>query len=102
MGDVITQERADALLLEDMRDAVECVDRKVGPETTQNQFDAMVSLVFNIGCGAFTMSTLLRLFNAGQPAAAAREFVRWIYAGNVALPGLLTRRQAERDLFLKV
>jgi len=98
---VITQEQADARLQLDVQTAVSCVNRKVGPALTQNQFDALVSFVFNLGCGAFSGSTLLRLLNAGETAAAAQQFVRWDQAGGHVLEGLLRRREAERDLFLK-
>jgi lysozyme len=96
----ITQAQADSRLLSDLQNAVDCVNRKVGPALSDNQFAAMVSFVFNLGCAAFSGSTLLRLLNAGEDAAAANEFLRWDHAGGQVLEGLLRRRQAERDLFL--
>lgn len=99
-GDTITQPQADSLLAVDMQSAIDCVDRKVGPNLTDNQFSALVSFVFNLGCAAFCGSTLLRLLNCGETAAAAQQFVRWDRAGAQELPGLLMRREAERDLFL--
>jgi lysozyme len=68
---------------------------------TQNQFDALVSFVFNLGVGNFRTSTLLKKLNAGDNDGAAQEFGRWIHAGGKALPGLVRRREAERALFLK-
>lgn len=100
-GESITQAQADSLLIADMQDAVSCVDRKVGPEVTQNMFDALVSFVFNLGCAAFSGSTLLRLINAGEDAKASLEFAKWCHAGKQVLPGLAARRSAERDLFVK-
>ena len=67
-------------------------------QLSQNQFDALCSLVFNIGCGAFQGSTLLRKLKAGETAAS--EFLRWNKAGGVELKGLTRRREAEMRLFL--
>jgi lysozyme len=96
----ITQADADARLKQDVQHAVECVDRKVGPNISQNQFDALVSFVFNVGCAAFSTSTLLRHINAGEMKAAAAEFPRWDHAGALELDGLRKRRLAEQALFL--
>ena len=97
---LITEGDAEIALYGDLETAVTCVDRKVGPNLTQNQFDALVSLVYNVGVYAFTGSTLLRLLNEGDPALAAQEFVKWDHVGIIEAPGLLARRKAERDLFL--
>lgn len=94
-----SKQQADDWLVNDMQTAVDCVNRKVGPQLTQNQFDALVSFVFNVGCGAFSTSTMLRLLNAGEFIEAALEFPRWSMAGNVVLPGLRTRRLKEEKLF---
>jgi lysozyme len=77
------------------------VNRAVTAPTTQNQFDAMVSLVYNIGAGAFRGSTLLRLHNGRNYAAAEREFARWNRAGGKVLAGLTRRRAAEAALYRK-
>lgn len=68
---------------------------------TQNQYDALVSLVFNIGRGSFARSSLLKKLNAGDMTGAAQEFPRWVYAKGKKLPGLITRRNDEMELFLK-
>lgn len=99
-GMVITQDQADARLKLDAANAVACVNRKVGPALTQNQFNALVSFVFNLGCAALAGSTLLRLINAGELAAAANEFPKWCHAGAQILPGLVARRETEQKLFL--
>jgi lysozyme len=95
----ITQAQADARLKEDVQHAVECVDRKVGPNLTQNQFDALVSFVFNVGGAAFSTSAMLRHLNAGEFQQAALEFPKWDHAGAVELEGLRKRRLAEQALF---
>ena len=97
-GMTITQEQAQARLANDIQSAAECVERKVGPVLTQNEFDALVSFVFNIGCLAFSGSTLLRLLNCGDKSAA-NEFMRWVHAGTNVLPGLVSRRLAEKTMF---
>jgi lysozyme len=66
---------------------------------TQNQFDALVDFTFNVGQGNLASSTLLRELNAGNTAGAAAQFLVWVYAKGVELPGLVTRRQAEAALF---
>jgi lysozyme len=66
---------------------------------SQNQFDAMVSLCYNIGGGNFAKSSVVRLFNAGDFAGAGNAFAAWNKAGGKALAGLTTRRAKEAALF---
>jgi lysozyme len=101
-GLTITQSEASALLLKDMDNAVADVNRLVKVSLTQNQFDALVDFVFNAGAGNFSGSTLLRNLNAGNYAAAAAQFARWVHAGTQTRPGLVARRKAEQRLFLEV
>ncbi len=98
-GDTCTQEEADAWFLEDVEWAEDCVNRAVTSQLTQNEFDALVSLCFNIGCGAFGKSTLVKLLNAGDYDAAAHEFGRWNKQRGTVLAGLTRRRTAEEQLF---
>ena len=70
-------------------------------EVNQNQFDAMVSLTYNIGVGAFSSSTLLRKVNAKDFIGASNEFLKWDKAGGKPLSGLTRRRQREKELFLR-
>jgi lysozyme len=99
-GDVITAEQADTFLQEDVAEPVRAVNRLVTVPLTQNQFDALVSFVFNLGIGNFRTSTLLKKLNAGDYTGAAEEFPRWVRAGGKQLPGLIKRRDAEKSLFL--
>lgn len=99
-GDVITAEQADTFLQEDVAESVRAVNRLVTVPLTQNQFDALVSFVFNLGIGNFRTSTLLKKLNAGDYSGAAEEFPRWVRAGGKQLPGLIKRRDAEKTLFL--
>ena len=66
---------------------------------TQNQFDAMVSLAYNIGVGNFLKSTLLKKVNAGDFIGASNEFLKWNKSGGKELLGLTRRRKKEQDLF---
>jgi lysozyme len=96
----ISRERGLALLAEDGRDAARAVEWGVRVPLSQEQFDALVSFVFNVGVGAFASSTLLRKLNAGDRHGAADEMLRWSRAGGRVLEGRLRRRRAERALFL--
>jgi len=99
-GDTCTEAQATDWLREDLQAAEGAVRRLVDVPLTQGQFDALASFVFNIGPAAFGNSTLLRLLNAGDAAGAAGQFKRWNRGADGVLPGLVTRRAAERDLFL--
>jgi GH24 family phage-related lysozyme (muramidase) len=66
-----------------------------------NQFSALVSFSFNVGTGNLQTSTLLKKLNALDYTGAADEFLKWAKAKGQELPGLVRRRKAERDLFLK-
>lgn len=101
-GLTITQDQAQALLAHDVGKAVTCVNHVVAIQLTQNEFDALVDFVFNLGAGAFTGSTMLRDLNAGNISAAAAQFDEWDHAGGAVVAGLLRRRQAETALFNSV
>ena len=96
----ITEERANELLLKDVASAVDSVNHLVSVALTQNQFDALVDFVFNVGAAKFAGSTLLREINSGNFAAAAAQLLLWCHGGGVVLPGLLQRRKAAESLFL--
>ena len=99
MGDTCTEPEDLQMLKEDCSEAEGCVSMAVDVELSQRQFDALVSLVFNIGCGAFRGSTLLKLLNAGDYAAAQQQFLRWDKQAGKVLAGLTRRRHEEADLF---
>ena len=99
MGDTCTEEQAEAWFLEDVAWAEECDNRAVKVALTEGEFDALVSLGFNIGCHAFSGSTLVRRLNVADYDGAAAQFARWnLQKGNV-LAGLIKRRAAEVELF---
>lgn len=99
MGDSITQAEADAELEMMLNDYADYVNSQVKVQLNQNQFDALVSLCFNIGKGAFKGSTLLRLLNQGDYSGAADEFSKWRISNGVVNPVLVARRAEERALF---
>ncbi|MDT0206988.1 lysozyme [Serratia marcescens] len=75
-GDRITQEQAEAFFSEDLAVFELTINSAIKRPMTQNQFDAMVSLAFNIGGSAFAGSTLAKKFNAGDIKGAADQFPR--------------------------
>lgn len=99
-GQKITSLQAEMLLKQDVEIAERAVDRLCKPKLNDNQFGALVCLVYNIGQGAFEKSTLLKELNMNHFDKAATEFLRWNKAGGKEIKGLSTRRRAERDLFL--
>lgn len=104
LGGAITAQQADALLVSDLRVAESAV-RAHSPDTiTQAQFDACVSLAFNIGGGAFARSSVASLMSAGDWHAAADAFLLWdkIGVGGKLEPSqaLAARRMREREMFL--
>ena len=66
-----------------------------------NQMNALVDFAYNLGFNALKNSTLMRLINESKFDEAANQFSRWVYAGGKVLPGLVKRREAERQLFLQ-
>lgn len=95
----ITRKVGEELLLEDVSSAVATVNKRVTVKLNQNEFDALVSFVFNVGGGNFAGSTLLRKLNVGDKKGAANAFLAWNKGGGRVLAGLTRRRQAERKLF---
>lgn len=99
IGQRATLAECEERLMQDATYAGRGVARGVKVKLTQEQYDALVSFVFNIGETKFYRSTLLRKLNAGDCIGAAKEFDRWVFAGRKRLKGLVTRRAAERKLF---
>ena len=97
----ITLFKAEELLQNDVKWAEEAVNNYVKTTINQNQFDALVCLVFNIGATNFKASTLLKFLNDGSLDKVPAQFMRWVFAGNVRLKGLENRRFAEVELWNK-
>lgn len=95
----LSQNEALALLKQDAAGFVRVIKDSVTVALNQNQFDALVSFVFNVGPGNFRSSTLLRKLNAGNYQAVPQELKKWVNAGGRPLQGLVRRRAAEAELF---
>lgn len=105
-----TQEEADRKLAESIAKREIIVSKYVTHDMTQGQFDAFVSIIFNVGEGGpfkdgicrlknGNPSTLLRKFNAGDIGGCETEWTRWVSPGSSVEKGLLRRRLAELSLF---
>lgn len=105
-GDVITREQAEQFIRDDFAWVertlnVDLVTGRDKPLVTQNEFDALCSLVFNIGSDAYLDSTVRRKIKQGDKMAAARAFKMWVYSEHKFIQGLANRRADEVRLFLQ-
>tara|TARA_X000001036_G_scaffold380859_1_gene372539 strand:+ start:2244 stop:2669 length:426 start_codon:yes stop_codon:yes gene_type:complete len=98
-GMTITEQQAEEMLKSELNEYEGYINNLVTAELNQNQFDAMVSWVYNLGGGNLKASTLLKVLNAGDYAGVPAQMMRWNKAGGKVLEGLTRRRQAEADLF---
>lgn len=98
----IAEERASELLeYVTNKTFSENINKVVKVSLNQNQFDALVSFSYNIGNKNFNWSTLLKKLNQSDHEGASLEFGRWNQASGKILSGLVSRRQKEKELFLK-
>ena len=96
----ITKERAIQLAKNVVKSFEQQVNKSILLPMTQNQFDAMVLLCYNIGKSGFARSSVVRHFNLGNIQRAADSFLLWNKAGGRVVQGLVNRRNKERSLFL--
>ena len=108
---LITEKEAENLLKKDLRKFESKLNYSLEHDNVnlnQNQFDACISFIFNLGFSAFIFSTLYKKLKQKDYAGASDEFLKWVYITKtvngervkIRLKGLETRRNAERDLFL--
>ena len=97
----ITKERAMEILRSDVTTAENTVNKLVKVQLNQNQFDALVSFIFNIGETQFASSTLLSKLNQRDYNSVPSELNRWVHGSGKKLPGLINRRRDEGNLFKK-
>lgn len=96
-GMKITEKEAEILLIDDLPKYEKYAQDFA---INQNQFDALVSFIYNVGSGNFMKSTLRKKIMAGANEQEIRnEFAKWRRGGGKILPGLVKRRKAEADLF---
>jgi len=98
-GDVWSEEQANEQLKIDMHVYAEYINDQVTCPLSQNQFDALVSWVFNLGPTNLRNSTLLKVLNSGDYEGVPAQIKRWNKAGGKVLEGLIRRREAEALLF---
>ena len=99
-GDTCTLEQAKEYMRHDLIEFEHTVNISVKVPLNQNQFDALVSLAYNIGSNAFKSSTLVKKLNTGDYQGAADQFNVWVNAGGKRMQGLVNRRDREKLLFL--
>lgn len=95
MGDVWTDEQVEAVFAKDLERFERAVNEAIqAMPIPQHAFDALVSFAYNVGVGAFSKSTLVRMINAGNMTEAARQFDRWHIPAEIT-----SRRNGEREQF---
>ena len=99
-GDTCTEAQAKTYMAHDLKKFEAAVNKAVTVTLNQNQFDALVSLAYNIGTGAFSKSTLVKKLNVNDIRGAADQFDIWVNAGGKRMQGLVNRRAKEKTLFL--
>ncbi len=98
----ITKDKAEEFLKEDVKEVEIAINFHTEDiDLTQNQFDALTSFVYNVGRSAFQYSTMLSYIKLRKFGSAGNEFKRWVYSGGKKLRGLIRRREAEFELFIK-
>ena len=95
IGDTITPTAALVRALGDVKEAADAVKRCVKVDLYPHEFDAYVSLTYNIGQGAFCKSTLVKELNAGRYEEACKQVLRWDHFKGKPLTGLTKRRREE-------
>lgn len=108
-GMIISKEEGERLFSKHISAYEDAVERYVKVPLNQNQFDALVSFVYNVGPGdpkrpkegGFCNSTLLKLLNKGKYDAVPAQLNLWVKGGGRVLPGLVKRRKDEGALFME-
>ena len=95
----ITKEEAEKMLKEELPEYEGYVEKCVEVPLSQNEFDALVCWVYNLGPTNLLQSTLLKVLNQGQKEKVPEQIKRWNKAGGIVLNGLVRRREAEALLF---
>ena len=99
-GMEITQEQAEQMLVDELHEYESYINKYVTVALSQNQFDALVSWVYNLGPANLTASTMLKVLNSGEYEDVPAQIKRWNKAGGKVLEGLIRRREAEACLFV--
>ncbi len=96
----VNKKQALEILDKDIRIAEKCVKELISFPLDQNRFDALVSLVFSIGCRAFETSHVYKYLKQKNFMMACAYWREWVRGRNrIALAGLVKRRKKEIELF---
>lgn len=100
---VISEDEALGILMADVSIAEEVLNRRIakGVKLTQQQRDALISFVYNVGETNFATSTMLKKLNVKNFDGASMEFEKWIYSKGKIAPGNVIRRRQEKDIFVR-
>ena len=98
-GMEITQEQAEQMLVDELHEYESYINKYVTVALSQNQFDALVSWVYNLGPANLKSSTMLKVLNDGKYEDVPYQMKRWNKAGGKVLDGLVRRREAEALLY---
>ena len=98
-GMKITTEEAEQMLVDELHEYESYINKHVTVALSQNQFDALVSWVYNLGSANLQASTLLKVLNAEDYSDVPNQIKRWNKANGKVLEGLVRRREAEALLF---
>ena len=99
-GMTITEDQALQLVQQEVNKLWSQIESITNVSLNDNQMNALVDFAYNLGFGSLKNSTLMRLVNQSKFDEAANQFPRWVYAGGKVLPGLVKRREAEKQLFI--
>lgn len=99
-GMTITEDQALQLVKQEVNKLWSQIEQITKVNLNENQMNALVDFAYNLGFNALKTSTLMKYVNESQFDKAADEFGRWVFAGGKVLPGLVKRREAEKQLFL--
>jgi len=100
LGKNYTENECLNLFAQDLGDHNKQLLNAVKGSMSVSEHAAYLSFHYNVGAGNFRSSTLLKFLNSGQRVKACNELPRWVYADGQKLPGLIKRREAERQLCL--
>ena len=100
-GMSITEDQALQLVQQEVNKLWSQIEQISRVNLNQNQMNALVDFAYNLGFNALKTSTLMKYVNQSKFDQAANEFTRWVYAGGKVLPGLVKRREAEKQLFMQ-
>lgn len=99
-GDVWSEAQANEMLEIELEEFEGYINDNVTVALSQNQFDALVSWVYNLGPANLKASTMLKVLNSGDYEGVPAQIKRWNKAGGKVLEGLIRRREAEALLFI--